>query len=66
MNLLHLPGVTNVTPTGVRTCHKGRDEKPSPAGRLTTCLLHIGRTSDWHECETRGGTKSKASSKGWG
>ena len=26
----------------------------SLAGRLTTCLLHIGRTSDWHECETKG------------
>ena len=30
-------------------CCEGRDEKPSPAGRLTTCLLHVGRTSDWHE-----------------
>ena len=46
--------VTNVTPTGVRTCHKGRNEKPSPAGRLTTCLLHIGRTSDWHGCKVLG------------
>ena len=45
--------VTNVTPTGVRTCREGRNEKPSPAGRLTTCLLHVGWTSDWHECETR-------------
>ena len=25
----------------------------SPAGRLTTCLLHVGRTSDWHECKTK-------------
>ena len=25
----------------------------SPAGRLTACLMHVGRTSDWHGCETR-------------
>ena len=58
--------VTIVTPTGVRMCREGRDEKPSPAGRLTACLMHVGRTSDWHGCETRGGTKSESSSKGWG
>ena len=29
------------------------NEVLSPAGRLTTCLLHVGRTSDWHECETK-------------
>ena len=45
----HWIPVTNVTLTGVRTCHEGRDEMMSPAGRLTTCLMHIGRTSDWHE-----------------
>ena len=45
--------VTIVTPTGVRTCHEGRDEMTSPAGRLTACLMHVGRTSDWHGCETR-------------
>ena len=48
------PIVTNVTPTGVQTCHEGRNEMTSPAGRLTTCLLHVGQTSDWHECETKG------------
>ena len=25
----------------------------SLAGRLTTCLLHVGWTSDWHKCETK-------------
>ena len=46
-------GVTNRTPTGVQTCCEGRDKMTSPAGRLTTCLLHVGQTSDWHGCETR-------------
>ena len=45
--------VTNGTPTGVRTCREGRDEMTSPAGRLTACLMHVGRTSDWHGCEAR-------------
>ena len=58
--------VTNVTPTRVQTCREGRNEMMSPAGRLTTCLLHVGRTSDWHRCETKGGTKSEVSSKGRG
>ena len=56
--------VMNGTPTGVQMCCEGRNEKLSPAGRLTTCLLHVGQTSDWHECETKGRTKSEASLKG--
>ena len=61
----HLP-VTNVTPTGVRMCREGRDEKPSPAGRLTTCLLHVGRTGDWHGCRTRGWNKVRVEFEGLG
>ena len=29
-------------------CCEGKNEVLSPAGRLTTCLLHVGWTSDWH------------------
>ena len=47
-------------------CREGRNELTSPAGRLTTCLLHVGQTSDWHGCETKGGMKSEVSSKGQG
>ena len=58
--------VTIVTPAGVQMCREGRDEKPSPAGRLTTCLLHVGRTSDWHGCETRGWNKVRVKFEGLG
>ena len=36
-----------------RTCHEGKNKMLGLAGRLTTCLLHVGWTSDWHECETK-------------
>ena len=47
-------------------CREVRDEKPSPAGRLTTCLLHVGRTSDWHGCETRGWNEVRVEFEGLG
>ena len=56
----------NITPTRVRTCRKGRDEMTSLAGRLTACLMHVGRTSDWHRCETRGWNEVRVEFEGLG